>query len=567
NVSSATSLSFTLDTLAPTITVAAITGDNIINLTEAQSGFLISGSETGADGQTVTVTILDSNGVPVETYTTTAGSGNWSVPVSSADATRLNDGTYTVTAIVSDAAGNLAAPATRTLTVHEHTDNWTSTQGANWSSNHWSNGVPTADTDVLIDLAGTYTITISQPAVAHSLTISAAGATVKDNVSLVLSDALTINSGTFELANGSLQTPMILIGLAGLFLVDNGGIISQPVTNNGTLEVAGGTLELAGTLSGTGVFKIDAGAALQIDGADALQVVFNTGSTGTLILEDPTHFTGTIAGLTTSTKIDLTNINSATAHLLQPLSYDLTTNISTLIVTDGHTTDTLHLVGNYTTSTWTFSSDGSVGTIVVDPITTVANLSTTWVIDSGSTSSGGTIVVDPITTVADLSTTGVIDSGSTASSGTIVVDPVTTIADLSSTGGSTLSPDLTKSSASAEISGTPVHNHDAADPVLPVSALHMQSSHMALLAFDWTSHFQFDDTNTGSTNSHSLAQVDAAPTTTPNVQSSNPTAAVSDAHFDQFHFGEMNNGALGAPFGNPLSAVSSEALDHFQFTK
>src|SRR5262249_4468330 len=154
-------------------------------------------------------------------------------------------------------------------------------------------------------------------------------------------------SGTFELANGSLQTSSILIGLAGLFLVDNGAFISQPVINNGTMEVAGGTLELAGALSGTGAFKIDAGAALKIDGADALQVVF-TGSTGTLILEDPIHFTATIAGLNGNAAIDLTNINSSTAHLQQPVSYDLITNISTLTVTDGNTTDTLHLVGNYT---------------------------------------------------------------------------------------------------------------------------------------------------------------------------------------------------------------------------
>ena len=426
--------------------------------------------------------------------------------MSSADATALNDGTYTVTASVSDAAGNPATPATQTLTVHEHTDNWTSASNGNWSSNHWSNGVPTAGTDVLIDLAGAYTITISQPSVAQSLTISAAGATVKDNVSLQLSNALTINSGTFELANGSLQTPLILIGLAGLFLVDNGAIISQPVTNNGTLEVAGGTLELAGALSGTGVFKIDAGAALQIDGADALQVVF-TGSTGTLILEDPIHFTGTIAGLNGNAAIDLTNINSSTAHLQQPVSYDLITNISTLTVTDGHATDTLHLVGNYTASTWTFSSDGS----------------------------GGTTVVDPITMVANLSTTGIVHSGST------------------------IGPDLTKASASVEVSGTPVDNHHAGDALLPASALHMQSSNMALPAFDWTGHFQFDDANSGSPNSHLLAQVDAAP----NAQSGNLALAVSNAIFDQFHFGEMNTGGLSAQPGNPLSA--SVALDHFQF--
>jgi len=129
---------------------------------------------------------------------------------------------------------------------------------------------------------------------------------------LALSDKLTVNSGTFELANGSLQTPSMLIGMAGLFLVDSGAIITQPIVNNGTVEVAGGVLELAGALSGTGVLKIDQGAALQIDGATLLNVVFS-GSTGRLILGNPAGFTGTIAGLTGSDAIDLTNISSPLA--------------------------------------------------------------------------------------------------------------------------------------------------------------------------------------------------------------------------------------------------------------
>ena len=108
NVSSATSFSFTLDTLAPMIAIATIAGDNSINAAEAQAGFPISGSETGADGQTVTVTIVDDTGRVVDSYTATAAGGTWSVNVTGAQATALADGTYTVTASVSDAAGNSA---------------------------------------------------------------------------------------------------------------------------------------------------------------------------------------------------------------------------------------------------------------------------------------------------------------------------------------------------------------------------------------------------------------------------------------------------------------------------
>ena len=187
NNTSAPSAAFaiTIDDTAPTITINTIAGENILNSSEAQAGFAISGSETGADGQIVTVKIIDSSGTTVKTYTPTAGSGSWSVPVTSADATALANGTYTVTASVADAAGNQATPATRTLIVDEdEADHWTGGNG-NWSSNHWSKGVPTANSDAVVDAVGASTVTISQPSVAHSLTISAAGATVKDNVSLI----------------------------------------------------------------------------------------------------------------------------------------------------------------------------------------------------------------------------------------------------------------------------------------------------------------------------------------------------------------------------------------------
>ena len=114
----ATTQTFTVDETPPTITVAPITGDNVINLSEAQAGFAIGGSEIGADGQTVTITILDGTGHAVDKYTTTAAGGAWSVSVSSADATALLDGTYAVTATVSDAAGNPAS-ARQTITVDE----------------------------------------------------------------------------------------------------------------------------------------------------------------------------------------------------------------------------------------------------------------------------------------------------------------------------------------------------------------------------------------------------------------------------------------------------------------
>jgi Bacterial Ig-like domain len=93
--------------------------DNIVNATEAKSGFAISGTTTGAEnGQTVTVGILNKSTV-VNSYTTSVTNNGWSTNVTKTQATALADGNYTVTADVSDKAGNPAIEATRVLTVDQ----------------------------------------------------------------------------------------------------------------------------------------------------------------------------------------------------------------------------------------------------------------------------------------------------------------------------------------------------------------------------------------------------------------------------------------------------------------
>jgi hypothetical protein len=123
--------SVTLDTAAPTVLVTSVfddaVGDAVGEATNGtfngtERGFdtatytlsssvtplpVISGTTTAEDGQTVTVTLAG------KSYTATAASGAWSISVPSADAVLLNHGnTYAITASVSDAAGNAAAPDT-----------------------------------------------------------------------------------------------------------------------------------------------------------------------------------------------------------------------------------------------------------------------------------------------------------------------------------------------------------------------------------------------------------------------------------------------------------------------
>ena len=116
NTTSSTPVVFTLATVAPTIAITSpIAGDNIINKTEAAAGVTIGGTAAAgtaallANGQTATITIVDSTNTVKDTLTTTVSGGAWSVNLTAAQAQGLADGTYTVKANVSDTAGNAAS--------------------------------------------------------------------------------------------------------------------------------------------------------------------------------------------------------------------------------------------------------------------------------------------------------------------------------------------------------------------------------------------------------------------------------------------------------------------------
>ncbi|HDR2353842.1 TPA: Ig-like domain-containing protein [Enterobacter roggenkampii] len=183
---------YSVDATAPTVSIEIISDNNIINAAEAQQDLVVNGVTNAEAGQTVTVTL---NGVD---YTTTVqANGSWSVTVPSADVGAITDGNYTVSAAVSDKAGNPASAdrdvlvdtTVPQLTIHTVSDDdvinsaehvqalivtgsvtgaaagdvvtvtlngksYTATLDA---SGNWSVGVPAADVTALA--AGDYTIT------------------------------------------------------------------------------------------------------------------------------------------------------------------------------------------------------------------------------------------------------------------------------------------------------------------------------------------------------------------------------------------------------------------------
>ena len=92
---------FSVDTTAPTVSINTISNDNMLNAAEAGQDLTLSGSTTAEAGQTVTVSF---NG---KQYTAQVqADGSWTLNVPAADLAGISDGNATVTASVSDKAGN-----------------------------------------------------------------------------------------------------------------------------------------------------------------------------------------------------------------------------------------------------------------------------------------------------------------------------------------------------------------------------------------------------------------------------------------------------------------------------
>ena len=110
----------TLAVVTPMVGNSSVDTAHTLNASGASLGFAINGTTDGVEnGQTVTVTIVNSSGVTVETFTTTVANNAWSVNVSPTNARALSDGNYTVTADVSNALGTGTARASQNVTVDQ----------------------------------------------------------------------------------------------------------------------------------------------------------------------------------------------------------------------------------------------------------------------------------------------------------------------------------------------------------------------------------------------------------------------------------------------------------------
>jgi hypothetical protein len=165
------------------------------------------------------------------------------------------------------------------------------------------------------------------------------------------------------------ETPNLKI--AGIELASNSAI-EDGAGNPANLSGAGANLQLGvntkyspSSAPNTGSYTIAGTSELELFGASEANLTFGAGSTGTLELDDPSQFSGTVAGLALGNYIDLSGL----AYLgnNSPAFHSTGNNTGTLAVTEGASTINIALLGNYLASSFVASSDGHGGTLVTDP--------------------------------------------------------------------------------------------------------------------------------------------------------------------------------------------------------
>ena len=222
-------------TNSASISIAPVAGNNIVNLHRAQAGFVIAGSEFGADG-TVTIKILDASGHIVGSYTTTAAGGGWSVNVAPAVALALADGTYVVQATASAASGGTATTATRIITVDETPPvapgvALTADTGRSATDHITNNGALTLsgiETGALVEYSidGGKTWSGSFTAVEGLNTVAVRQTDVAGNISGAATFSLTLDTAAPAAPGVALAT-------------DSGESATDHITNNGALTLSG----------------------------------------------------------------------------------------------------------------------------------------------------------------------------------------------------------------------------------------------------------------------------------------------------------------------------------------
>ncbi|HFK5674407.1 TPA: Ig-like domain-containing protein [Enterobacter asburiae] len=314
---------YSVDATAPSVTIHALAADDILNAAEAQSDLTVSGTTTAEAGQTVTVTL---NG---KDYTTTAGAdGSWTLSVPAAVLASLGDGSVTVTASVSDKAGNPAS-ADRNLTVDV-----------------------TVPAVTINTVAGDDVINFAEHSQAHIVSGTATGAAAGDKVTVTIGG----------------QTYTTVLDAAGNWSV---GVPESVISglSDGTVTVTASVTDAAGN-TGTGSHNVTVDTGLPSVAFNAISGdnVLNAVEKG-----QDLSVSGTSANLAEGTVVTVTlNGKNYTATTAADGTWSLTVSAADLAGL-GQTNYTLNAtatngVGNSVSNTATLLVDTALPTVTINTV-------------------------------------------------------------------------------------------------------------------------------------------------------------------------------------------------------
>ncbi|WP_306466064.1 adventurous gliding motility protein AgmC [Corallococcus exiguus] len=213
NTSTPDSSTFTVDLTDPEVEITA----PVDGTTVASSTVTVTGTSVGATSVTLTFEGTDYGPIAVD------ASGNWSYALPGP----LADGTYTVTAVATDAAGNESAPASVTFTVDQTAPTVAittpangSTVGANVTVTGTTTGGATSVTvtfqgtdygPIAVDASGNWSQALPGPLANGTYTVTAVAVDAAGNTSTTATSTFTVNTAAPTVAitspvNGSTVT-------------------------------------------------------------------------------------------------------------------------------------------------------------------------------------------------------------------------------------------------------------------------------------------------------------------------------------------------------------------------
>lgn len=233
---------FTVDTIAPMISITEFSDGAVMNAAESGTDLTVTGITDAENGQTVTVNL---NG---QTYSGTVSGGTWSVTIPAADLTSLTDGAViSVTADVEDRSGNPALQATGSFNT-DFTDPTVTLDPVAGGQ------IDLADVGADLTLTGTSTAEDGQ-----AVTVTFAGNTYSGTVS---GGAWSVTVPVADLATLSTGVPVDV----SVTVDDAAGNPASPVSASVPVDLTGPSISIAPLSVGMVLNATETGSDLVISG-------------------------------------------------------------------------------------------------------------------------------------------------------------------------------------------------------------------------------------------------------------------------------------------------------------